>query len=286
MKIGFIGTGLLGFPMAEKLLEAGHDLYVYNRTREKADPLGKQGAVVCEDINSMCENTDCVLIVLSDANAIKQVFDKVDTDLNDITIIQMSTIGPSESIDLKNRFEHAGAEYLEAPVLGSIPQAKSRTLITLVGSTQDQYKSWKDLFSAFSNRIEYIGEVGKASAFKLGLNQLIVGLTTIFSMSLGYVRSNDLEVEKFMNVIRDSALYAPTFDKKLSKMIERDFSNPNFPLKHLLKDLNLMIDEFANSGINVETLKGIQKVLERGIEQGSSDDDYSALYNSIHPSGE
>ncbi len=283
LKLGFVGTGLLGFPMAEKLLEAGHELYVFNRTREKAAPLEKSGAVLCTDINDLCEKCNCIILMLSDGGAIKDLFKKISVDLSGRTIIQMSTIAPHESIHFKELFEKQGADYFEAPVLGSIPQAKSKTLITLVGATTKQFESWKDLFTAFSGRIEYIGETGKASSFKLGLNQLIVGLTTIFSMSLGYVREKGLDVDKFMDIVRGSALHAATFDKKLSNMMERDFTNPNFPLKHLLKDLNLMIDEFGSSGINVETLKGIQSVLIDGIKSGNSEDDYSSLYNTIHP---
>jgi 3-hydroxyisobutyrate dehydrogenase len=283
IKIGFAGTGLLGFPMAEKLLEAGYVMNVFNRTIEKAAPLEKSGAVLYTDVGKMCEVSECIIIMLSDGGAIKDVFEDVAVDLSGRTVIQMSTIAPHESTGFKEMFEKKGAEYFEAPVLGSIPQAKSRTLITLVGAAPAQYEAWKNIFRAFSDRIEYIGEVGKASAFKLGLNQLIVGLTTIFSMSLGYVREKELDVDKFMDIVRESALYAPTFDKKLPKMIERDFSNPHFPLKHLLKDLNLMIDEFGSSGINVETLKGIHSVLTGGIRKGNSEDDYSSLYNTIHP---
>ena len=283
IKIGFAGTGLLGYPMAEKLIETGQELYVYNRTIEKAAPLEKSGAVLCTDIGRLCEHVDCIIIMLSQGSVIKELFENVTAGLKGRTIIQMSTIAPRESLDLKEIFLKKGAEYFEAPVLGSIPQAKSKTLITLVGSTPAQFEKWKGIFRAFSNRIEYIGDVGKASAFKLGLNQLIVGLTTIFSMSLGYVSEKGLDVDKFMEIVRESSLYAATFDKKLSQMLERDFSNPNFPLKHLLKDLNLMIDEFGSSGINVETLKGIQSVLIKGIENGNPEDDYSSLYNTIHP---
>lgn len=282
MRIGFIGTGLMGFPMAEKLIEAGHDLMVFNRTREKAAPLADSGAEICEDVSSLFSKSECIIIMLSDYHAIHQIFGNVDSGLKGKTIIQMSTIAPGESTDLQKHFKELGAEYFEAPVLGSIPQIRSKTLITLVGSARDQFNNWKDLFSAFSNRVEYIGEVGKASSFKLGLNQLIVGLTTVFSMSLGYIRAKGLNVEKFMGVVRESALYATTFDKKLPNMLERDFSNPNFPLKHLLKDLNLMLDEFSSAGIDVETLKGIQSVIEKGIKNGNGEQDYSSLYEAVH----
>ena len=86
-----------------------------------------------------------------------------------------------------------------------------------------------------------------------------------------------------MEILRSSALYAPTFDKKLEMMINRNFDSPNFPLKHLFKDLDLILGEFGSNNINTNSLKGTRKILIESLEQGFSDKDYSALYNSIHP---
>ena len=128
----------------------------------------------------------------------------------------------------------------------------------------------------------HIGKIGDAAAMKLALNQLIVSETIAFSMSVGYLRENNLDVDVFMQILRGSALYAPTFDKKLPNMIDRDFSNPNFPVKHLLKDLDLILGEFGENGINTNSLKGSRKIFVDAIQRGFSDHDYSAIYNSIH----
>ena len=102
-------------------------------------------------------------------------------------------------------------------------------------------------------------------------------------MSLGYVRNKDVDVQQFMNVLRKSALYAPAFDKKLENMISRDYRNPNFPVKHLLKDVKLMNDQFSKNGINNSILQSVIKILADTINDGYSEYDYSALYNTIHP---
>lgn len=285
MKISFAGTGLMGAPMVEKLLEAGHDVMVYNRTKENALPLESKGAVVAQEVGELFTHADHVLVMLADFNAINETFLEKGFVFKDKTIIQMSTIAPAESLAVKKAVEENGGNYFEAPVLGSIPQIKEKALISLVGGTKEQFDQNKNIFEAFSNKIEHIGEVGKASAFKLALNQLIIGLTTTFSMSLGFVREQGLDVEKFMDVVRNSALYAPTFDKKLDNYMKRDFSDPNFPLKHLLKDLNLMIDSFGSSNINTKTLEAIAGVLKDGIEKGFGDKDYSSLYNVLYPGG-
>jgi 3-hydroxyisobutyrate dehydrogenase len=211
------------------------------------------------------------------------MLDRIDLHLLDgKTIVQMSTIAPDESINLGEQLSAYGAEYVEAPVLGSIPQIKEKSLIVLFGGEQKQLTPLNEIFESFSNKIEHIGKVGEASAMKLALNQLIVGLTTIFSMSLGFVRESGLNVEKFISIVGESALNAPTFSKKLVNYQSRKYDNPNFPLKHLLKDLNLIHDAFSKKNINVDALTGIQKILNEGIENGLGELDYSALYEVVH----
>ncbi len=287
MRIGLIGTGLMGKPMAQKILEAKYDLNIYNRTASKVETLLEIGANAFIDINEFFHESDAIILMLSNYDAIEEVlFDSNIGQFENKTIIQMSTIAPTESIELERRIIKLRGEYFEAPVLGSITQILNKELIVLVGGNENQFLKWKKLFEAFSNKIMLIGEVGKASAIKLALNQLIITETAAFSMSLGYVRENNLDAEIFMDILRSSALYAPTFDKKLPNYLDRNFENPNFPVKHLLKDLDLMLHEFADKNINTDTLKGVRKILLESIKQGEADKDYSAIYNSIHRKSE
>jgi len=283
MKLGLIGTGLMGKPIAHKLIEANYDLNVYNRTKSKTDELVKLGAKAYTDILEFVENTDAIIIMLSNYDAIDEVlFGSNIGNFENKIIIQMSTIAPSESIELNSRITKLRGEYFEAPVLGSIPQILSGELIVLVGSDEKQFSKWENMFNAFSKKILHIGKIGQASAMKLALNQLIVSETVAFSMSLGFVRENNLDVDTFMEILRNSALYAPTFDKKLSNYLDRNFDDPNFPVKHLLKDLDLMLNSFAEKEINTDSLKSIRKILVDSLQKGNGDKDYSALYNSVH----
>ncbi|MCB0731786.1 MAG: NAD(P)-dependent oxidoreductase, partial [Ignavibacteriae bacterium] len=241
MKLGLIGTGLMGAPLAKKILDAGYELNVYNRTKTKVLEIEKYGGKVYSEINQLIKESDAIILILSNYDAIYEtLFDSGVNEFDSKIIIQMSTIAPNESIELHNKILKLRGEYFEAPVLGSIPQIVNGELIVLVGSEIEQFEKWKKLFASFSNNILHVGEVGKAAAMKLALNQLIISETVAFSMSLGFVRENELDVNQFMDILRNSALYASTFDKKLDNMLNRDFSNPNFPLKHLLKDLDLM----------------------------------------------
>ena len=285
MKLGLAGVGLMGGALAEIIIEGDHELNIFNRTQSKMTKFRFKGANLYSDSISFIKESNIILLILSDFDAINEVlFSSNFGSFNGKTIVQMSTIAPDESREIAGRVERLGGEYIEAPVLGSIPQIQNRELIILVSGSKEKYDQFLPLFKEFGKKILYLGTIGKAAAMKLALNQLIVSETVAFSMSLGYLRSNNLDVDIFMDILRGSALYAPTFDKKLKMMIDRDFDNPNFPLKHLLKDLDLILGEFGESRINTIALKGIRKILVDSIEKGLSEKDYSALYNSIHPS--
>jgi 3-hydroxyisobutyrate dehydrogenase len=285
-KIAFFGTGLLGNPMAHQLLEAKYDLVVYNRTTRKTDSLRARGAEVVLNPVDAFEKAQVFITMLTDYHAIDEVlFSEPSPKFPGKTWIQMSTISPLESMLLKQQFEETGGEYMEAPVLGSISQAKNRTLVVFFGGLVTQFKHWGSFLKVFGDQVIRMGNVGKAAAAKLAFNQLIASLTTAFAMSMGYLRESGVNINRFMEILRASALYAPTFDKKLLRMVNRDFDIPNFPVKHLLKDVDLMLAEFGKKGINIDPLEGVKKILLKAIADGDADADYSALYNVVHPAG-
>ena len=288
MRIAWLGTGLLGRPMAARLCAAGHAVFAWNRTREKMSPLREVGATIAGTPAEAVAHADCVCLMLRDAAAIASVLfpGTGAPELGGRNVIQMGTIGPRESIDLAARVRDRGGEYLEAPVLGSIQEAENRRLIVMVGSTSQQYARWRELLECFGPEPLLIGPVGSAAALKLALNQLIAGLTTVFAFSLGFVRRSGLDVETFMRILRQSALYAPTFDKKMQRMLSRDFTSPNFPVEHLIKDVRLVRTEGESLGLASETLSAIETILERAIALGHARSDYSALYEAVDsPSG-
>jgi len=285
MKIGFLGTGLMGEPMAEKILKANHQVIAYNRTKSKLQPLKIAGAEIAESPAEVIKDADCVILMLSDAAAIQSVIlsETAKKELSGSTIIQMGTIAPQESQAIRDEVVAAGGEYLEAPVLGSIPQVKSGSLIVMVGATPEQFQRYLYLFKIFSPEPLLIGEVGTGAALKLAMNQLIGSLTTAFSLSLGLIMRQGIEIETFMKVVRESVLYAPHFDKKLERMVDRNFANPNFPTKHMLKDTKLFINAAESLGLDVSLQEGVRQVLEKTIELGLGDEDYSALFSGVNP---
>lgn len=282
--IGFIGTGLMGLPMAQRLLEHQLPVVAYNRTTEKLTPLRAQGAIIAPSVADLLQQVDGVMVMLTNAAAIHDTLlsEAARSHLRNRTVIQMSTIAPSESREIQQAILAVGGDYLEAPVLGSIPQVEAGNLQVMVGGTAEQMQNWQSLLQHFGT-VQRIGDVGAASALKLALNQLIGALTTAFALSLGFVQRQGGDIETFMQILRDSALYAPTFDKKLDRMVDRNFADPNFPTKHLLKDMTLFLQEAAASGLRVNSLEGVCQILDMACNDGLADVDYSALFAAVNP---
>lgn len=275
----------MGQPMALKLLAANYELIAYNRTESKLQPIAEAGGAIANSATEVIQQADCIILMLTDAPAIEAwiLSESDSSNLSQKTIIQMGTIAPSESKAISDRVIAAEGEYLEAPVLGSIPQVKAGELLVMVGSTEAQFAKYSELLKHYSPEPMYIGEVGTAAAMKLALNQLIPSLISSFSLSLSLIQRLGVDEEKFMSVLRQSAIYAPTFDKKLPRMRDRDFRNPNFPTKHLLKDTDLIIKQAAELGLNTSHIEGVKQVIQTALEMGLDDLDYSSIYSAINP---
>ncbi|WP_206815781.1 NAD(P)-dependent oxidoreductase [Chroococcus sp. FPU101] len=270
--------------MIKRLLSSEFPVIAYNRTSSKLDVLKEFGVTVAQSPKEVVQNSDCIILMLTNAAAIRELLlSESASDLNERTIIQMGTIAPQESRTLAQEIIFRGGEYLEAPVLGSIPEAEKGKLLVMVGGTENQFKKWSVLLQHFGTEPILIGEVGTAAALKLALNQLIASLTSSFALSLAFLECQGVDIEKFMGILRQSALYAPTFDKKLERMCEHNYDNPNFPTKHLLKDVNLFLQESESLNLMSNSLNGVQKILDKAIELGLADADYSALYSAITP---
>lgn len=285
MKVALIGTGLMGRPMGERVLTAGYDLTVFNRSREKAEPLRSSGAEIAATAAEAIDSAEGVVLMLSDGEAIRRVLFEEDKKLDLVhrTVIQMGTISPTESRGFQKAVEERGGDYLEAPVLGSIPEARAGSLLVMLGASPAQFQRWSTFLQCFGPEPLLVGEVGKAAALKLALNQLIASLTAGFAMSLGFVQRQGVETDLFMRIVRQSALYAPTFDKKLERMLNRDYANPNFPTKHLLKDVALFCDDAEAVNLELSAIEGIRDLLALTLDKGFVDDDYSAVFEAVCP---
>jgi len=285
LTITLLGIGLLGRAIAERLQSVGHTVTVYNRTTTKALPLQACGITVVTRPEEAIAQADCVVLMLADAAAIRAVL-LTPTSLAVLrskTVIQMGTIAQDESLALQTEIERVGGSYCEAPVLGSLAEAQAGTLLVMVGGTEGQFVQWGPLFRSLGREPRLIGPAGKAASLKLALNQLIVAEISAFALSLGLVQRAGLPVETFMAILRESALFAPAFEKKLPRLLTRDYQHPNFSTRHLLKDAELFLREASSYALTTSSLEGIRPLLERSIEQGLGDSDYSAIFEVINP---
>ena len=282
MNIALIGTGLMGQALVEHLLAVGQSVTVYNRTAEKVTDLLQNGAFVANTAQEALMNSEICILMLSDSEAIHAVLDSIEyRAFKDKLIIQMGTIAPNESRSINHYINKRQGRYLECPVLGSLPEARSGSLILMAGGSDDDYKTALPLLEIIGKNPRHIGDIGQGATVKLAMNQLIAGLTSSFALSLALVEKEGIETEQFMSIVRDSALYAPTFDKKLDRMLSRDFTHPNFPTKHLAKDTRLFLSVAQQLNLETCALEGISELLDKTLAQGLADTDYSAIMAGI-----
>jgi len=279
MKIGLLGTGLLGSAVAARLLAQGFEVSVWNRTPSKAAALAAQGAHLAASAAEAIAASDLTLLYLADYTACEAVLRNpaVSAVLPGRALLQMGTLGPEESRQLAKALTAAGALYAECPVLGSLPEARSGTLILMYGGDEALFARIEPVLRALGPEPKRIGAVGQAAALKLAMNQLIASETAAFAMSLALVRAHGVAVDDFMHLLRGSALYAPTFDKKLDRMLTGDFTHPNFPLDHLIKDVRLFIRAAESAGLDTSPLAALETVLGKVAARGHGGEDYSVL---------
>ena len=282
--IALLGTGLLGTAIGQRLLQQGEALTAWNRNAARLAPLLTAGAQAAASPAEAAERATTVVSVLSDGRACQSVLiEQAGPALSGRLVINVATIAPSESQALAAAVAERGGRFLEAPVLGSRPEALAGSLQVMAGGDAEVFAEALPLLRQLASEPRLLGPVGAGLITKLALNQLIASLTHAFSLSLHLVQAGGGDVDAFMELLRGSALYAPTFDKKLGKLLADDFAHPNFPTAHLRKDLLLFLASARQQGLNTSGLEGLAALLQQA--QGSAIDalDYSALHRLTGP---
>lgn len=243
MKIGFLGTGIMGFPMAKNLLAKSFDVTVWNRTLSKAERLRDFGAKIANDPREAVKDKDIVITMLSEPKAIwALMIDQgvLDSMKKDALWIDSSTVDPFFSKKMANIANKNGLRFLDAPVSGSKVPAEKKELLFLVGGNENDVKEAEPLFHAMGKGYIHGGENGKGSALKMVVN-LVLGLNIAAvaeALSLG--KSLDIEDTKIMEMLINGPLSSPLLKIKKDKILNREFS-PEFPLKWMQKDLGLIL---------------------------------------------
>ena len=275
--VAVLGTGLLGTAITKRLLEKGFEVHVWNRNPARLAPLQELGAHTIQELHGVAQGRQAVITVLRDGAVTANVIHALGP-IHSSTVMPMGTMGVTEIRSLAEQVQHQNGHCLEAPVLGSKPQALKGELLVMAGGESGLFDQQRPLLEHLSQEPMLVGPIGSGAATKLALNQLIASLTHAFSLSLRLVQQAGVPVETFMAILRPSALYAPTFDKKLQRMLDGHYDDPNFSTALLRKDLHLFLEEATAAGLQIQGLQGLDTLLEQSSGSPLDDLDYCALH--------
>ncbi|HSM51863.1 MAG TPA: NAD(P)-dependent oxidoreductase [Thermoanaerobaculia bacterium] len=288
MQIAWLGTGLMGDPMARRLLAAGHEVAVWNRTAERTAAAVAAGARAAASPADAIAGAEVVFAMLRDGPVTAEVLlgGTPAPDLAGGAVVQMATIAHGESRELAAAVAARGGEYLEAPVLGSIATVEAGRLLVFAGGEPALFERLRPLLAVFGPEPLHAGATGQAATLKIAFNQMIAGISAAFCLSLGIVRRAGIDVELFMHLLRESAFHTKSFEGRLPRYLARDYEHPSFPLALLLKDIELGLGEAARLGLDATGLEGVRSLAAAGVERGLGRADYGALYEAVDPAGE
>ena len=276
-KIAFCGLGRMGAPMAARLLAAGHDLTVWNRTPGRAAPLVEGGARQAASPALAASGADVVLTMLADPAAVEGVVAGPDGVAAGVAggavVVEMSTIGPDAVRSLAGGLP-PGVDLLDAPVLGSVPQATDGTLKIFVGGEEPTYERVRPLLESMG-RPRRLGPLGAGAAMKLVANSTLAALMCGLAEALALADGFGLDEAAVLDILAESPIGATVRSKR--KLIESGVYDPNFTLALAAKDLGLVTAAGERWGVELRLAPAARQWLEQGVEAGLGDLDYSAV---------
>ena len=282
MKIGFIGTGLMGFPMAKNLLDKSLDLNVFSRTIEKAKPLEKFGAKISNSLSEAAKDADIVITMLTDDDAVEKVLSDQGFQENlkkGSTVVDMSSIKPKIAIKYGNLLKDKGINFLDAPVSGGTIGAEQATLAIMVGGDQKVFDQIKDVLKVMGNPT-LVGPIGSGQVSKLA-NQIIVGVTIgAVAEAITLCEKAGVDGNKFIKALSGGFADSKILQNHGKRMIDKDFS-PKGKVSTHLKDMNNILECAGDFNTKLPISNLIQEMFKALVENGNDNDDHSALYKEI-----
>jgi 3-hydroxyisobutyrate dehydrogenase-like beta-hydroxyacid dehydrogenase len=279
-KVGFVGLGLMGTPMAANILKAGYPVQIWNRTGEKADGLAAQGAVKAATPAAAARGADFVVVMVADDTALDHVVFG-DEGLSrgmkrGAILINCSTVSPGINFRAATALRGLSVRYLEAPVMGSTQAARDGKLQMLVGGHREDFEKAKPVLDALSDTIYHLGDVGKASTMKLVCNLLVATIMQAFSEYFVLGRKAGLPFETMMEVLHTGPLDSP-FLRYAEQAIVNPGARPNFYLRHMLKDINLVLDLARQMDTPSPLVAAVRQILVAAKNLGRGDEDFTAV---------
>src|ERR1700676_2055320 len=278
-KLGFVGIGYMGRPIAQRLLESGFKVAAFDRHRSKAEELIRYGGIVAESVAELSSSCDVVLSCLASDEAVLHVYGGADgafaNALRGALVIDMSTVNPKTSLELSKLGSEYGIDVLDVTISGSTPAAEEGALTLFGGGDQGCFAAAESIFRVIARKYFYLGPSGSGATMKLVVNALLgIGMQAIAeAVALG--EKAGLDRHRLLDVLSQTAVVAPAHVGKLQKAMNGDYS-PQFPLRLMNKDFGLILNLAAAVGARMPATEASFEINARQSDQGK-EQDFSAV---------
>lgn len=280
--IGFAGMGIMGSAMAANLLKAGFDVTVYNRTRSKTQPLAGAGAKVADDPGGLARAVDVVVFMVTDPQAVDDLLDGgvLDNLGPGKVLVNMSTVSPEYARSAAERVTASGAGYVDAPVAGSKKPATDGTLVILAGGPDELVDRVQPAFEAMGKKVVRCGKAGQGSAMKMVVNSLLAVKLQALAEAVNLGRRCGLDQQAILDFVLAGPLGCGLYEVKRPMLESGDYPT-QFPLKHMLKDLGLVLDTASQVGARMPLSSAAQATYFGARQSGLGDKDFAAVMEVI-----
>jgi 3-hydroxyisobutyrate dehydrogenase-like beta-hydroxyacid dehydrogenase len=283
--VGFLGIGTMGSRMSARLLAAGHDLTVWNRTAEKTGPIGEKGAVVAATPAEAAAGRDIVFANLTDAPALHSVLTMpggvLEADPLPRVFVDMATISPAQSAEIAGLLEPRGVGFLRAPVSGTATVAEVGKLTVMASGDKAVYDLAEPYLAAFSENRFYLGE-GELSRFlKLVHQMMIAGTMQIWAEGLVMGEKAGLDWDLMLDILAGSAVGSGAVKSKIALLKARDYDHPAMSMHNIVKDLDLALMAGAEVDVDLPATKRARELYQPALEAGLEWQDYAAVVQEM-----
>lgn len=279
-KVGFIGLGLMGRPMATNLLKAGHSVTVWNRTASRAEELVKAGAKLAKSPREAAELSQVLITIVSDPPALESVLWGDGGALGGLkrgsTYIDSSTVSPILAKKIAAACQERGVRFLDAPVTGGDWGAREGNLVFMIGGEAATLKEVEPILGVMGKKWFHLGPNGAGQTIKLAMNAILALEVGAVAEAVGLVRRAGLAGEQLFEVLQSSMGRSALLDLKTPLMLKGDFK-PSFPLRLMHKDLGLTLDLANQLGVALPTTAAVREVYNHVKGEATEDVDYSAV---------
>jgi len=276
-KLGFLGLGLMGYPMARNLLRAGHEVALWSNTADKARKLAsEEKGKFCDTPKQVAENADIIFLCVGDTAMAQSVMLGENGLIEGIrpgaVVGDASTISPSESRKIGDAFRAKGAEFLDIPCTGSTPGAEGGTLTFMIGGDQATYEKVKPLLEPMGKRLYYCGGPGMGLQAKLSQNLILSNILMAFNEGMVLATKGGIDPKLMLEILDNSAAKSGLIAYKAPFVFRRDF-NANFSVKWMDKDIGLMLDSGKELGVPLLLTSLTRQLFQTAIAAGHADED-------------